>query len=79
MAKKRAKSPQRQNPSPYTGRSDTKGWSSARGKGGGDGGRGAADHEYGHPQHLANREGPSLSRRKVMPDGARRARQGASR
>lgn len=80
MAKKRpAKSPKRQNPSPYTGKSDTKGWSSARGKGGGEGGRGATEQEYGHPQHLPNREGPSLSRPKVMHDDARRPRSGISR
>src|SRR5262249_17248577 len=80
VAKKQSpKSPKRQNPSPYTGRSDTKGWSSARGRGGGDGGKGGTEQEYGHPQHLRDREGPSLSRRQVTPDEARRGRQSTSR
>ena len=50
-----AKSPKTQNPSPYTDRSDTQGWSAGRGRGGGEGGKGETDVEYGHPKKLGGR------------------------
>jgi hypothetical protein len=56
MAKSEAKRPSdtTQNPSHWTDGADYSGWSSARGKGGGNGGRGETDQEYGHGVHGGN-------------------------
>jgi hypothetical protein len=55
MAPKKSTERKEQNPSHWNPEPDATTWSSARGKGGGEGGQGRSDQEYGHSPKLGER------------------------